>query len=86
MRAAAHCSPPCSLSQRTCSSSITRPARAGVLYVWCLREFSTAVARDRTSGIQRSEAAMRSTRSRAAGEKAANQIPPSLPKFFWGEK
>jgi hypothetical protein len=51
-----------------------------------LRELSSAVARERNSGIQRSEAASSSTRSIAAGLRSASQRPPSEAKHFCGAK
>jgi len=51
-----------------------------------LREFSSAVVSDRKSGIQRSDAPISSIRSIAAGLAAANQMPPSAAKLFWGAK
>jgi hypothetical protein len=47
---------------------------------------STAVARERDSGIQRAEVAIRSVRSIAAGDSSASHSPPSLPKLFCGAK
>ena len=47
---------------------------------------ATAIPRSRNSGIQRSERAMRSVRSRAAGDSRASQSPPSEPKLFCGAK
>ena len=40
----------------------------------------------RSDTVTRPDAAMRSIRSMAAGEKAANQRPPSEPRFFCGAK
>ena len=54
--------------------------------VWLSRELSTAFFSERNSGMYRSLAAMRSTRSMAAGENRANQMPPSEAKFFCGAK
>lgn len=48
---------------------------AGVFRVWFRRELSTAFLSDRNSGMYRSEAAMRSIRSIAAGESSASQSP-----------
>ena len=61
-------------------------AMAGVFRVWFCRELVIAVVRLRLSGIQRSEAAIRSARSIAAGESRASHSPPSEPKLFCGAK
>ena len=61
-------------------------ASAGVLYVWSSTELSTAVLRSRKVGIHRPEAAMRSTRSSAAGDIRAIQSPPSPAKHFCGAR
>ena len=61
-------------------------ATAGVLSVWSLREFSSAVCRLRNSGIQRSVAAISAMRSTASGLSRASQSPPSEPKLFCGAK
>ena len=59
---------------------------AGVLYVWSLRELSSAVARLSDSGIQRSDPAISSIRAMARGETRATHRPPSDAKFFCGAK
>ena len=59
---------------------------AGVFRVWFRRELSTAFLSDRNSGMYRSEAAIRSIRSIAAGESSASHRPPSEAKFFCGAK
>ncbi len=57
-------------------------ARAGVLYVWSSRVFSSAIGRLIDGGIQRPDAPIRSMRSIADGEQQASHRPPSLPKLF----
>ncbi len=59
---------------------------AGVFSVWLRRELSTAFFRLRNSGMYRSDAAILSMRSIAAGDTAANHRPPSEPRFFCGAK
>ncbi|GAA2408464.1 hypothetical protein GCM10010255_50310 [Streptomyces coeruleofuscus] len=61
-------------------------ARAGVLYVWFLRELSIAVGSEKNSGTCRPEAWTRSARSIAAGEKTPIHRPPSEAKDFCGAK
>ena len=61
-------------------------ASAGVLYVWSCTELSTAVFRSRKVGIQRPDAAIRSTRSSAAGDMSAIHSPPSEAKHFCGAR
>ncbi len=61
-------------------------ASAGVLYVWSLRLFSSAMPRSSEAGTQRSDAAIRSMRSMAAGDTAASHRPPSLARHFCGAK
>ncbi len=56
------------------------------MYVWSLRELSTAAARSKNAGIQREDAAISSTRARAAGDMTANQMPASDAKAFCGAK
>ncbi len=86
VRAAAQASPPLSRIQRSWLSSRCSVVSAGVLSVWLSRELSTAFFRLRNSGMYRPDAAMRSMRSIAAGETAANHRPPSEPRFFCGAK
>ena len=85
-RPAENSSPPFSLIQLTCSVARNSVARAGVLYVWSLRELSSAIPRSKNAGTQRSLAAMRSMRSIARGEQAASQSPPSEARHFCGAK
>ncbi len=61
-------------------------ARAGVLYVWFLRELSIAVGRSKNAGMCRSLAAIRSARSSAAGENTPTHRPPSAANDFCGAK
>ena len=86
MRCTHQSSPPRSSIHSTWSASSSSVATAGVLYVWSLREFSSAVAIERNSGIQRSEAAISSTRATAAGLSSASHSPPSAAKLFCGAK
>jgi hypothetical protein len=51
-----------------------------------LLEFSSAVASDRKSGIQRSDASSSAIRSCAAGLSSASHSPPSEANDFWGAK
>ena len=59
---------------------------AGVLYVWFLVLFSTAIGSERKSGTQRPEPAIASMRASAAGDSSAIHSPPSPAKFFCGAK
>ncbi len=86
VRATHHSSPPLPSIQRIWSASRNSVATAGVLYVWSFSEFSSAVASERNAGIQRSEAAIRSIRSCAAGLSNATHSPPSAAKLFCGAK
>ena len=64
-------------------------AIAGVLYVWSLAEFSSAIASDRKSGIHRflgRSVVSTSIRLSAAGESSASHSPPSEAKAFCGAK
>jgi hypothetical protein len=79
-------SPPLASIHSIWSASMSSVATAGVLYVWSLREFSSAVVIDRNSGIHRSVAASSSTRAIAAGLSSASHSPPSEAKHFWGAK
>jgi hypothetical protein len=78
--------PPCSSIHSTWSARSRSVATAGVLYVWSLRELSSAVASDRNSGIQRSVPASSSMRASAAGLRNASHRPPSEAKHFCGAK
>ncbi len=51
VRRTAQSSPPCPFIHSTCSASSIRVATAGVLYVWSLRELSTAVVSEKNSGM-----------------------------------
>src|SRR5437660_9949040 len=86
VRLTAHSSPPLPSIQSNCSAINARVPIAGVLYVWFFRLFSTAMGSDKKSGTQRPDAAIDSTRASAAGLMMASHSPPSLAKFFWGEK
>ena len=66
VRAVAQSRPPWPLIHSSCLSSRKSVARAGVLYVWFLRELSIAVGSEKNSGMCRPEAWMRSARSIAA--------------------
>ena len=86
MRLTAQSRPPLPSIQSSCSASSTSVPIAGVLYVWSLRLFSTAIGSDRKSGAHRPDAAIDSMRSNAAGLNSASHSPPSLAKFFCGAK
>jgi hypothetical protein len=74
------------LIHSSCSFRRNRVARAGVLYVWFLRELSIAVGSEKNSGTWRPDAWTRSARSIAAGEKTPIHRPPSAAKDFCGAK
>ncbi len=89
MRATIPSSPPLASIHSIWSASRNRVASAGVLYVWSLTEFSSAIFSDRNSGIQRppgGSAAIDRIRCCAAGLSSANQIPPSDANPFCGAK
>ena len=86
MRLTAQSSPPLPSIQSICSAISASVPIAGVLYVWFFRLLSIAIGSDRKSGTQRPDAAMASTRASAAGLMMASHRPPSLAKFFCGEK
>src|SRR5690242_10583448 len=86
VRAVDHARPPWPLIHSSCWFSRKRVARAGVLYVWFLRELSIAVGRLKNSGTWRPDAWTRSARSIAAGEKTPIHRPPSEAKDFCGAK
>src|ERR1041384_2689151 len=69
-----------------CWFSRKRVARAGVLYVWFLRELSIAVGSEKNSGMWRPLAWTRSARSTAAGGNTPIHRPPSEAKDFCGAK
>ena len=78
--------PPFSSIQSIWSAISHSVAIAGVLYVWSLSEFSSAVGSDRNSGTQRPLAPISPTRSSATGLISANHRPPSEAKPFCGAK
>src|SRR4029077_19117348 len=87
LRETPNSSPPPSSSQSIWSASRKSVASAGVLYVWSLREFSSAVASERKAGCQRPSAPSScSIRSIAAGLRIASQRPPSEANAFCGAK
>lgn len=86
MRPVDQARPPWPLIHSSCSFRRKSVARAGVLYVWFLRELSIAVGREKNSGTWRPLAWIRSARSIAAGENTPIHRPPSEAKDFWGAK
>ena len=86
VRLTAQSRPPLPSIQSSCSAISTSVPIAGVLYVWFLRLLSMAIGSDKKSGTQRPEAAICSTRARAAGLITASHSPPSEAKFFCGAK
>ena len=85
-RPVVHSRPPLPSIQSSCSASRNSVAMAGVLYVWSLSEFSSAVGSDRNSGTQRPLAPISATRSSATGLISASHSPPSEANDFCGAK
>src|SRR3954454_9947157 len=81
VRLTAQSRPPLPSSQSICSASRINVTIAGVLFVWFLVLFLTAIGKDKKSGTQRPAAAIASIRASAAGERSAIHSPPSPAKF-----